>query len=198
MNKYEDSSQLHDWDWLFEKAYKHFFPDCQTFPCRTDESNSQKAGIDKIIVTENPVDIFAVDEKLRDTAYDDILLEFSSSDKLTGASRDEIGWIEKDLKIKYLVYAFKNTCMVYLIDWMLLKIAWEKHKVEWKEKYGITKAANKSVQGDYTSLSVCVSFKDLDCAYLTVKIPNTERDIEERKTITDIREKLNRGGYDKK
>ena len=67
------------------------------------------------------------------------------------------GWIEKDLAIDYLAYAFMPSRTVYLFDWLMLRRAWGQFGDEWKRKYKIPPAQNNG----YKTHSVAVPIKVL-------------------------------------
>lgn len=112
---------------------------------------SQYNGVDRIIYLENGKTL-TIDEKIRSKNYDDILLEFISNDK-----KNTPGWMEKDLAIDYLAYAFLPSKTAYLFDWRMLKLAWASYKQAWKDNYKIAKAENEH----YFTHSVCVPIREL-------------------------------------
>ena len=135
------------WDAVYRKA----FPNLVNHMLGSGDTESQRKGIDRVILLANGKTLY-VDEKKRGKMYDDILLEFLSVDT-TGA----VGWIEKDLQIDYLAYAFMPNRCVYLFDWQMLRRAWIENGESWKQKYKIIKAQNKN----YTTHSVAVPIKTL-------------------------------------
>src|SRR3990167_1365330 len=98
------------WDAIYRKA----FPNIVNHMICTGNTASQRIGIDRIIHLSNGNSL-KVDEKKRRREYDDILLEFVSND-IAGAP----GWIEKDLAIDYLAYAFMESKRCYLFPWQML------------------------------------------------------------------------------
>jgi len=120
-------TQSHEpfWDAVYRKAFPNL---SNHMPCLTD-TPSQRMGIDRIIHLGNGLTL-AVDEKKRDKDYRDFFLELVSNDK-TGA----LGWIEKDLAIDYLAYAFMPSKRCYLFPWPMLRRAWLHYKPEWTKKY---------------------------------------------------------------
>jgi hypothetical protein len=115
-------------------------------PGKKEFSNSQVLGVDRIIYLENGK-CLTVEEKVRTRVYDDVLLEYISNDQT-----NRPGWIERELTIDYLAYGFLPNKTVYLFDWNFLRRAWHENKEDWKERYHIAKAPNKT----YTTYSVCV------------------------------------------
>lgn len=122
-------SQMGGDETFWSAVYCKAFPSMVShMPCPGD-TVSQRMGIDRIILLANGRTL-AIDEKKREKDYSDILLEYLSNDK-TGAK----GWIEKDLSIDYLAYAFMPSKRVYLFDWCMLQRAWSYFGNEWKRKY---------------------------------------------------------------
>ena len=121
------------WDRIYIKA----FPNMVGNMVCSGLNKSQLAGIDRVIHLSSGRTIY-IDEKKRRAEYDDILLEFISVDT-TGAP----GWIEKDLSIDYLAYAFMQSQRVYLFDWLMLRRAWIRYKQDWKKQYKTIVAVNQ-------------------------------------------------------
>lgn len=144
----EDAQTEVFWVHVYKKAFPDMIGEIKGKQRYTD---SQIRGMDRIVVLENGKPI-TIEEKVRTKVYDDILLEYISNDNL-----NRPGWIEKDLSIDYLAYAFLPNKTVYLIDWRALSKAWDKHKEEWKKRYKIAKAGNKT----YNAYSVCVPIDTL-------------------------------------
>ena len=138
----QTASEEQFWADVYRKAFPNIV---NQMPCPGDYE-SQRMGIDRVILLSNGMTL-RVDEKKRRIEYSDILIEFLSNDK-TGA----LGWIEKNLAINYIAYAFMESRRVYLLDWMMLKRAWHKFGDDWKRRYPIIKAQNKT----YTTHSVAV------------------------------------------
>jgi len=145
------------WDEVYHRA----------FPNMTNHMRGQKTkcqsqifGVDRIIYLENGKTI-TIDEKVRTKVRDDIALEYISNDQ-----KNTPGWIEKDLAIDYLAYAFLPAKRAYLFDWRMLKRVWAKYGSDWKTKYFIAKAPNRF----YTTYSVCVPIDVLQhsCTIATI------------------------------
>jgi hypothetical protein len=150
-----EASQAEFWDRVYAKAFVDLR---ETRICDTPEW--QRKGVDRFIYLTSGR-VFAVDEKVRRKVYDDIFLEIVSIDT-TGAP----GWIEKDLCIDYLAYAFMPIERVYLFPWPMLRRAWLHYRDEWKAKYGILKAPN----GTYRTLGVPVPLSVVRTAVHTATI----------------------------
>lgn len=122
--------------WL--ACYKVAFPDnVGCFPT-VDDSESQRKGVDRLIHMATGKTLY-IDEKVRETYYPDILLEYVSS-----STTNSPGWVEKQLLIDYLAYAFLPTRTVYLLPWLSLQRAWRENKGHWLKKYGTIRAHNRT------------------------------------------------------
>lgn len=121
----EAASEEPFWQAVYEKA----FPSMVNCMLGSGDTDSQRQGVDRVILLSNGR-ILKIDEKKRRKVYNDINLEYLSSD-VSGAP----GWMEKELVIDYLSYAFMPIRTVYLFDWLLLQRAWRRYKERWKEKY---------------------------------------------------------------
>ena len=126
-------------------------PDCQ----------GQRLGIDRIVQLGSGRTL-KIDEKKRERDYGDILLEFVSVDRTNAP-----GWMEKDLQIDYLAYAFLPSQRCYLLPWNMLRRVWANWGRMWIS-YGaknlggfdIVAAANRG----YQTWSVAVPTKVLTTA----------------------------------
>lgn len=133
------------------KVYQNAFPNLvNQMPCIGD-NEAQRKGIDRVLLLANGVTL-RIDEKKREKEYDDVLLEYVSNDK-TGA----VGWIEKDLSIDYLAYAFMPSKRCFLFDWQTLRRAWVTHKQDWMQSYKRIPARNAT----YTTWSIAIPTKTL-------------------------------------
>lgn len=156
MNIFSDSYKFAE-----DGKHEQFWNDVYTtaFPNMTNHMhgkkefcNSQIFGVDRIIYLENGKTI-TIDEKIRKVVRPDIALEFISNDK-----KNTIGWMDKDLSIDYLAYAFMPIKTAYLFDWRMLKRVWSYYKTIWIDEYFIAEAKNYDKNGNYlyTTKSVCV------------------------------------------
>ncbi len=146
---------------VYEKAFYNY-DHCHV--TRSGDTIAQKKGCDVIIYLTNDR-VYRIDEKLRYEFWNDILLEYMSSDRTKSP-----GWIEKDLGIDYLNYAFVYQKQSYLFPWQQLKIAWDENKTKWmalaeskQDGFRIVPAQNDT----YTTLS---------CAVPTDLLINTVKD----------------------
>jgi len=143
----ESASDEGFWDAVYHKA----FPDMLWHKLCAGDTQSQRLGIDRLVFLKSGR-VLAIDEKKREKVYSDILLEYLSNDQ-TGAP----GWIEKDLLIDYLAYAFMPSRKVYLFPWDMLRRAWLHYKEEWLQKYKIPPARNEG----YSTHSVAIPIVEL-------------------------------------
>jgi hypothetical protein len=144
---------------FWEAVYNKAFPtmtDLKTI----DDLSKQRLGIDRVVFLENGKEIY-IDEKKREKVYSDILLEYISVDT-TGAP----GWMEKDLAIDYIAYAFMPTQRVYLFPWDFLKRAWDHYKEKWLADYEHIPGYNSN----YTTWSVAVPISILQKAVTTATV----------------------------
>jgi hypothetical protein len=138
---------------FWEQVYREAFPGLVNhMPCPGDY-DSQRMGIDRILLLSNGQEL-RIDEKKRERDYGDFLFEYLSNDQTQA-----VGWIEKDLFIDYLAYAFMPSQKVYLFPWQLLRRAWRQHGEEWKTAafdgqrgFRIVPAQNR----DYCTFSVAI------------------------------------------
>lgn len=122
---------------FWQAIYKKAFPDMVFAELATEKSQGQYLGIDRVVHLNTGKTLY-IDEKLRDRDYPDIFLEYISNDQ-TGTP----GWMEKDLLIDYIAYAFLPSQRCYLFNWPMLRRAWLQFKDEWLEAYGKKPGRNK-------------------------------------------------------
>ena len=139
---------------FWQAVYRKAFPGMVTMSLCPGNTQAQRIGIDRVI-TLSSGKILRIDEKKREKVYQDILLEYLSVDA-TGAP----GWIEKDLLIDFLAYAFMPTQRVYLFPWEMLRRAWLQFGGKWKEEYPHIEAKNNG----YSTWSVPVPIRVLRSA----------------------------------
>lgn len=136
---------------FWDKVYRKAFVDLENhMPC-TQKCQGQHLGIDRIIQLKSGKTLY-IDEKKRSTEYPDILIEYISNN-----TTNSPGWIEKDLLIDYLSYAFMKSERVYIFPWQILKRVWNRFGNEWKEKYVLPPAKNNG----YCTLNVAVPVSEL-------------------------------------
>lgn len=144
------------WNAIYIKA----FPNLVNQMLTSGDTKAQRMGIDRVLHLSNGRTIY-IDEKKRRREYNDILLEYVSVDR-TGKP----GWIEKDLSIDYLAYAFMQSQRVYLYPWLLLRRAWLQYGSGWISQYGTVTAKNRT----YNTLSVPVPTSILKKAVSTASV----------------------------
>jgi len=149
---------------FWEEVYKKAFPNMVSLAMCPGDTQSQRLGIDRVVVLSSGR-VLKIDEKKRAKVYSDILLEYVSVDR-TGA----LGWIEKDLQIDYLAYAFMPIKRVYLFDWCMLRRAWDHYKDKWMAEYQPKEAQNST----YKTISLPIPIKVLMDAVSTATIIQLE------------------------
>lgn len=124
--KLAQSQNPNNEEW-WEQVYRQAFPNFVCFMPIVGDCDLQRKGSDRAVaLTKGPLLHF--DEKMRFGEYDDILLEYESNDRTHAP-----GWIEKDLEIHYITYAFMTTGVVYFFPWALLRRTWKHHKQQWMQ-----------------------------------------------------------------
>jgi len=138
---------------FWKNIYQKAFPNLVNIMSCPGDYESQRMGIDRIILLSNGKTL-KIDEKKRRENWDDILLEYISID-----TTNTPGWIEKNLAIDYLAYAFMPLQKAYLLPWPMLKRVWLHFGKDWKklgedEKEGFRKV--EAENNDYKTISVAV------------------------------------------
>lgn len=147
-------------EWFWQEVYQQAFPDMINNIHCTGDNQGQRLGIDRLIYLQSGKVLF-IDEKKRRKIYDDILLEYLSNDK-TGA----LGWIEKDLLIDYLAYAFIPNKVCYLFPWHILRRTWIKLGDQWKNDYKKIESENLG----YKTISLAIPIMILRKAVSTAAV----------------------------
>ena len=143
----EEASDELFWNNVYRKA----FPNMVNCMLASGDVKSQRMGIDRVVFLSNSKALY-IDEKKRRKDWGDILLEYISVDTTNAP-----GWIEKDLTIDYLAYAFMDSEIVYLFPWNMLQRAWSNYKDKWIGTYQKIEAQNKG----YKTISVAVPIQVL-------------------------------------
>lgn len=151
------------WDAVYRKAFHNMV---NHMPCPGDAA-SQRMGIDRLVFLANGKTV-AIDEKKREGVYGDIYLEYISVD-----TNNTPGWIEKDLAIDYLAYAFMPIQRVYLFPWDVLRRAWLRFGNRWKAVYACRSAQNNG----YKTWGVCVPISVVQSAVRTAAIIDVDVDM---------------------
>jgi len=131
----------------FDAFYMSYFPMAESVEFITD-LEMQKMGIDKIIRLSNRGRI-TIDEKVRRTDYDDILIEYWSN-----FEEKKLGWIYYS-RCDFIMYA--NNKNFYMLPFRLMQLAWKRHSTEWRKKYNLPPAKNNG----YETHNVAVPIKVL-------------------------------------
>ncbi len=146
----EEASHEDFWGAVYRKAFPTLI---NHMPCPGD-TISQRMGIDRVLELDGNKTL-KIDEKKRETVYQDVLLEYVSNDQTNAP-----GWIEKDLAIDYIAYAFMPTRSCLLLPWHELKRAWRIYGEQWKRNCKRVEAQNRT----YKTISVAVPISALQGA----------------------------------
>jgi hypothetical protein len=141
---------------FWKTAYKLMFPTMVDWVDCSNNPEAQRVGIDRKIYLSNRM-VRRIDEKKRRENYPDYLLEYISVD-ITNAP----GWIEKDLAIDYIAYAFMPSKTVHFLPWDFLHRAWLREGERWKAKYRNVPGKNEG----YTTWSVAVPIEEVTRAMI--------------------------------
>lgn len=131
-------------DKYFNIFYREVFPDIKAIVF-VEDKEIQKKGIDKFIYFGNGK-VISIDEKRRRKAYEDILLEVYSN-----VERKKKGWLHNS-HCDFIVYYIEPLRKAYILNTLLLRMAWKENSSKWVKAYGWKECKNET----YTSLSVCV------------------------------------------
>jgi hypothetical protein len=150
---------------FWEAVYREAFPNLVSHMLCSGDTTSQRMGIDRLLMLGSGQEL-RIDEKKRGREYGDFLLEYLSNDH-TGAP----GWIEKDLFIDYLAYAFMPSQKVYLLPWQMLRRAWMIHGETWKQRgedqepgYRIVSASNPGYRTWSVAVPINVLYRSMNSA----------------------------------
>lgn len=141
------------------------------------ETDLARKHVSKVITKRNGKEIYTV-ERIRFSWYDDILLEYLSNDALGTA-----GWMNKDLPVHYLMYAFPWQGHYFLLDWERLRTVWAINSQNWidqartQKKDGLRKivAANPG----YNTWSISVDLEILKEAGMQILVWKNKKEISE-------------------
>lgn len=140
---------------LWEQVYRRAFWNFQGMHNHRQDGDHQRLGVDRTVVLSNGKCI-AIDEKVRDVDYGDILLEYWSNEE-----RRVPGWVCKPLLCDFIAYAVKPAGKCFLLPVPALQLAWQIHGDEWRTKWKRIEAVNRVGAGHYTTVSVGVPIKVL-------------------------------------
>ena len=140
----------------WEEIYRTEFSYFESMERIVGDCPEQRAGIDRVIHLRGDAKIY-VDEKVRHTDYDDILLETSSS-----LEHHTLGWACKSLHSHYIVYAFLPSRRCYFLPFHLLQRALAQNWDQWNRDFKKVDAKNHG----YTTRNLAVPIDVLQKAML--------------------------------
>jgi hypothetical protein len=154
------------------EIYRQAFPDMETLIDLRHDGWHQRAGRDRAIVLRSGRMVY-VDEKVRRTAYDDILIEVWSRYPLSGekpyppVALAVPGWGAEPKDCDFLAYAFESTQVCYLLPFLGIRAAWHKHGSMWRGKASSKEAGFRWVRAPnrkYNTISIAIPPRILqDC-----------------------------------
>lgn len=144
MNNYKDqlNKSLSKEDKLW---WGRFFP---SYNINWDVSlEMEYKGIDCIINGKN------IQLKLRETFWNDILIEFSHTN-------GEKGWINKKQECDFIIFGWREVDYVYIFEWDVLQEFWKKNQVRLFKKYG-KKNIHGAINRNKITFNFSVPFNEL-------------------------------------
>ena len=150
---YSKEQTLQPW-WTY--VYRRFFVGYSHMTDHSGDMEMQAKGIDRTVHLKNGRH-FHIDEKVRRKAYNDVLLEIWSKAKTENTDAVP-GWIQKNLHVDFIAYAFEPTNCCFLLPFPALRLAWMDNRKEWCERFPLIRAENRDEEtGDsWTTESVAV------------------------------------------
>lgn len=146
-------------------AYKKAFPVMLKAIDYSKNMKAQAVGVDTVISLPFK-GALRIDEKMRRHNYGDVLIEYISND-----IKNTPGWIEKDLHIDFIGYAYMDSREVMLIPFIDLQNLWKNNKISWIKKYKLPPAKNEF----YNTLNVAVPLSEIQTIrIIKVKVPLRE------------------------
>lgn len=146
-------------DPFWAKFYEFHFPNNLGIFALNENGQPQYLGVDRLVLLPSGKALY-VDEKTRFCVYEDIAIEYVSSD-----IRQTPGWAEKPLMCDYIAYAFfpeRSQKKAYLLPVPQLQSVWKMNKRQWLNTYGTRNARNNG----YKTLFCPVPWNVLRCALL--------------------------------
>jgi len=165
MGRFEKDKNQPILPWV-NKFYKNVFPGVERCSA-VSSADLQKAGIDKILRFKKGSlrQSITIDEKIRYSFYNDILLEeYSNYEERTPS------WLIKNNTLcDYISYIFKNQKIVYLFEYKKLKESWDSNYKHWLEKYGRKFGKTKDRFGNvlYRTSNIPVPLAELNMECIT-------------------------------
>ena len=145
-------SQSPEHEEFWRKVYSKFFPEMLWFKSCQSFNQGQRLGIDRVIQLSTGKTIY-IDEKVTRGTPKSFFLECGPK-----------GWIEKDLLIDFIAYAFIEHNKCYMLPWLLLKNSWKVNGETWKRVYSVKKIPNEG----YVTLGVFVPIPVVLSSFLGV------------------------------
>lgn len=139
-------------------VYRQFFPTLAAMVNVRDDGPQQRSGIDRVL-TLSSGRVIRVDEKVRAEDWQDFCLEYWSDKE-----GRRPGWVAKDLECDFIAYAFIPSRRCYLLPFMTLRTAWQRHGREWVDRARLHAPGYRIVKADnarYTTVSVAIPIPDL-------------------------------------
>jgi hypothetical protein len=136
---------------IWDQVYKKAFPTLAATVCARADGWAQRGGIDRVLILASGKSLH-VDEKVRETDYGDVLLEYWSD-----VDRRVPGWVAKDLACDYIAYAVLPSKICYLLPFHALRFAWRENRHDWTKRHRRVEADN----GNYMTVSVAVPTAEL-------------------------------------
>lgn len=165
MGKFEKDKNQPILPWVNE-FYKRVFPGVERCSAVTGVE-LQTAGIDKILRFKRGSlrQSITIDEKIRYSFYNDILLE-----EYSNYERRTPGWLIKNNTLcDYISYIFKDQEIVYLFEYKKLKESWDRNYEYWLEKRGRKFGKTQDRFGNvlYRTSNIPVPLAELNIEYIT-------------------------------
>jgi len=124
---------VHEAAWV--AFYRRLWPQAQYILRCDDDGPWQRWGVDRRVTL--PGRDILIDEKVRDTAWTEILLEEWSVYYGPRDRRNRVGWSLDDTKrCDFVAYAIPKRGCCYLLPFELLRLAYLQHRAEWHRNDG--------------------------------------------------------------
>lgn len=120
-----------------------------------EDVSEQKKGIDKLVYLSNGR-VVKLEEKLRDSNYEDVLIEAWSTFFDWNDKRNRDGWIRKtNQEAELLLYVFPNGDWL-IVPFALLQTTWKRHSAAWHSDERIGKKVARD--GTKKSMNAAIPF----------------------------------------
>lgn len=151
LKKSHESEDYPFWEEIYKKAFNGF----ASMTSHRKNGEWQRLGIDRTILLESGKS-FLIDEKIRFTEYNDILLEIYSD-----VDRAVLGWVQKPLYADYIAYAFAVSGRCYFLPVPQLQESWRKNGHAWEKDFFCPLAKNFQNGSTWTTKSCAVPVNTL-------------------------------------